>query len=58
MGDDIVYWTKLNAPSVSVADSDLVFVGYGVVAPEYGPDDYANVDVTGKTGVMLIYNHV
>ena len=54
MGDDIVYWTKLNQPSVSVASSDLVFVGYGVVAPEYGWDDYANVDVTGKTVVMLV----
>jgi len=54
MGDDIVYWTKLNQPSVSVASSDLVFVGYGVVAPEYGWDDYADVDVTGKTVVMLV----
>lgn len=54
MGDDIVYWTKLNQPDVSVADSDLVFVGYGVVAPEYGWDDYAGVDVTGKTVVMLV----
>jgi len=35
-------------------DSDLVFVGYGVVAPEYGWDDYKGVDVRGKTIVMLI----
>lgn len=54
MGDDIVYWTKLNQPEVSVASSDLVFVGYGVVAPEYGWNDYAGVDVTGKTVVMLV----
>src|SRR5207248_5984018 len=31
-----------------------VFVGYGVVAPEYGWDDYKDVDVRGKTLVMLV----
>lgn len=41
-------------PQVSVANSDLVFVGYGVVAPEYDWDDYKDVDVTGKTIVMLV----
>ena len=35
-------------------DSDVVFVGYGVVAPEYGWDDYKGLDVKGKTVVMLI----
>ena len=35
-------------------DSDVVFVGYGVVAPEYGWDDYKGVDVKGKTVVMLV----
>jgi len=39
---------------VSVAASDMVFVGYGTVAPEYGWDDYKGVDVRGKTLVMLI----
>jgi len=34
--------------------SDLVFVGYGVVAPEYGWDDYKGIDVKGKTLVMLV----
>lgn len=37
-----------------VENSDMVFVGYGVVAPEYGWDDYKGVDVRGKTIVMLI----
>ena len=37
-----------------VEDSEIVFVGYGVVAPEYGWDDYKGVDVRGKTIVMLI----
>ena len=33
---------------------DIVFVGYGVVAPEYGWDDYKDVDVKGKTILMLV----
>ena len=41
-------------PTVSAKDTDVVFVGYGVVAPEYGWDDYKGVDVKGKTVVMLI----
>ena len=35
-------------------DADMVFVGYGVVAPEYGWDDYKGVDVRGKTLIMLV----
>ena len=41
-------------PKTEVKDSDVVFVGYGVVAPEYDWDDYKGVDVKGKTIVMLI----
>ncbi len=41
-------------PQVAVNDTDVVFVGYGVVAPEYGWDDYKGLDVRGKTVVMLI----
>jgi Zn-dependent M28 family amino/carboxypeptidase len=41
-------------PEVKVENSDMVFVGYGVVAPEYGWDDYKGVDVKGKTIVMLV----
>jgi Zn-dependent M28 family amino/carboxypeptidase len=39
---------------VSVADSDVVFVGYGIQAPEFQWDDYKGIDLTGKTVVMLI----
>jgi Zn-dependent M28 family amino/carboxypeptidase len=35
-------------------DTDVVFVGYGVVAPEYNWDDYKGVDVRGKTVIMLV----
>jgi Zn-dependent M28 family amino/carboxypeptidase len=52
--DDIVAWTKHVADSASILDSDLIFVGYGVVAPEYEWDDYKGVDLKGKTIVMLV----
>jgi Zn-dependent M28 family amino/carboxypeptidase len=39
---------------VDVKNSEIVFVGYGVVAPEYGWDDYKDVDVKGKTILMLV----
>jgi Zn-dependent M28 family amino/carboxypeptidase len=39
---------------VDVKASDIVFVGYGVSAPEYGWDDYKGVDVKGKTVLMLV----
>ena len=51
---DIAAWTIRPVPEVNVQNSDVVFVGYGVVAPEYGWDDYKGVDVRGKTIVMLI----
>lgn len=51
---DYVVRTRYAVPSVSVDNSELVFVGYGVVAPEYDWNDYKDVDVTGKTIVMLV----
>ena len=51
---DYVAVCRRTVPEVKVENSDLVFVGYGVVAPEYGWDDYKGVDVKGKTIVMLI----
>ncbi|MGI8842574.1 MAG: M28 family metallopeptidase [Gemmatimonadaceae bacterium] len=38
----------------TVDNSEIVFVGYGVVAPEYDWDDYKGLDVTGKTIIMLV----
>lgn len=52
--DDFVAVSRRTVPTVAVAGSDIVFVGYGVVAPEYGWDDYKDVDVTGKTVLMLV----
>lgn len=51
---DMVASSKREQDSVSLENSELVFVGYGVNAPEYGWNDYEGVDVEGKTVVMLI----
>ena len=53
-GDDYMAWTKRLAPSVDLAPSEMVFVGYGIVAPEHDWDDYDGLDVAGKTVVMLV----
>ena len=52
--DDYIANSRHNRDETKVDNSDVVFVGYGVVAPEYGWDDYKGVDVHGKTILMLI----
>jgi Zn-dependent M28 family amino/carboxypeptidase len=52
--DDFVASSARLEPEIKIDNSDLVFVGYGIVAPEYGWDDYKDVDVSGKTILMLI----
>ena len=52
--DDYVASSARLKPEIKVDNSDIVFVGYGIVAPEYGWDDYKDVDVHGKTILMLI----
>ncbi|HCE24075.1 MAG TPA: peptidase M28, partial [Hyphomonas sp.] len=53
--EDVVFWTKRqNANELSFDPTDVVFVGYGSVAPEYDWNDYADQDFTGKTVVMLV----
>ena len=53
-GDQVVAWTKQVVEAALVINSEMVFVGYGIVAPEYDWDDYKDVDVRGKTLVMLV----
>ncbi len=53
-GSEVVFWSKRNKGEQIIRSSDLVFVGYGIVAPEYKWNDYAGVDVKGKTVVMLV----
>ena len=52
--NDFVAVSRRMAEEVKVENSDVVFVGYGVVAPEYGWDDYKGLDVRGKTLIMLV----
>jgi Zn-dependent M28 family amino/carboxypeptidase len=52
--DDYIANSRHNRAETKVDNSDIVFVGYGVVAPEYGWDDYKGVDVKGKTILMLV----
>jgi Zn-dependent M28 family amino/carboxypeptidase len=53
-GNDIVVSTARPQATVSLTDSPLVFAGYGIVAPEYQWNDYAGLDVKGKTVVVLV----
>ncbi len=52
--DDFVAWTKHVADTAELKDSGMVFVGYGVQAPEFSWDDYKGIDLKGKTLVMLV----
>lgn len=52
--DEMMVWTPRVVEQVSLDSSDMVFVGYGVVAPEFDWDDYADLDVEGKTVVMFV----
>jgi Zn-dependent M28 family amino/carboxypeptidase len=52
--DDVVAWSRHVAPAASIAGSDVLFAGYGVEAPEYNWNDFKDVDVKGKTIVVLI----
>lgn len=53
-GTDVVLWTKRQQPKAEFRGADLVYVGYGVRAPAWGWDDYAGLDVRGKTVVVEI----
>jgi Zn-dependent M28 family amino/carboxypeptidase len=52
--DDFVASSARLQPEIKIDKADVIFVGYGVVAPEYGWNDYKDVDVRGKTLLMLI----
>jgi Zn-dependent M28 family amino/carboxypeptidase len=52
--DDVVAWTRRVANTSSIENSELIFAGYGVTAPEFNWDDFKNVDVTGKTILVLV----
>lgn len=53
-GEEFMAWTKRVIDRAELKASELVFAGYGIVAPEYGWDDYEGLDVEGKTVVVLV----
>lgn len=53
-GSDWVGVSYRESERVDLADSELVFVGYGIVAPERGWNDYAGLDMRGKTALILV----
>jgi len=53
-GPDQVIWTRRQVNEALLDNSELVFVGYGIVAPERDWNDYEGIDVTGKTVVILV----
>jgi len=52
--DDIVLWTLRAEKRLKVSNADIIFVGFGIVAPEYGWNDYAGIDVKDKVVVCLV----
>ena len=53
MGQDLALLASVEGPSVSL-DAEVVFVGHGIVAPEFRWDDYAGLDVTGKVVMAMV----
>ena len=53
--DDFIASAGQQKPSISIKDTEIVFVGYGVVAPEFNWNDFKDVDVKGK--ILLVMNH-
>jgi len=52
--DDYIIWTDKTDSSISLNNAELVFAGYGVVAPEYNWNDYAGLDVKGKVVMVMV----
>jgi len=52
--DEMVAWTKHVEDTASITNSEMIFAGYGVEAPEFNWDDFKGVDVKGKTIVVLV----
>jgi Zn-dependent M28 family amino/carboxypeptidase len=52
--DEVVAWTRRPVPLSTLENAGMVFAGYGIVAPEYGWDDYAGLDVRGKLVLALV----
>ena len=54
--DDYAIWTQRTEPTVSLNKDELVFAGFGIVAPELGWNDYAGLDVKGKVVLVMVHD--
>jgi Zn-dependent M28 family amino/carboxypeptidase len=52
--DDYVIWTENTDPLISLSSDEVVFAGFGIVAPEYNWNDYAGSDVRGKVVLVMV----
>lgn len=52
--EDYIIWTEKTDPTITLQNDELVFAGYGVVAPEYNWNDYAGLDVKGKVVMVMV----
>jgi Zn-dependent M28 family amino/carboxypeptidase len=52
--DEVVAWTRRVADTASIEGSEVIFAGYGVNAPEFNWNDFKDVDVKGKTIIVLV----
>lgn len=52
--DEVVLGSRRVQPTIEVKDSEVVFAGFGIVAPEFNWNDYEGLDVKGKTVVVLV----
>jgi Zn-dependent M28 family amino/carboxypeptidase len=52
--DDYVIWTENTDPVISLSSDEVVFAGFGIVAPEYNWNDYAGCDVKGKVVLVMV----
>jgi Peptidase family M28/PA domain len=52
-GGNFVAFSGVQKPAAKIEDAEIVFVGYGIVAPEYRWDDYKDADLTGKVLLMM-----
>jgi Zn-dependent M28 family amino/carboxypeptidase len=52
--EDFVLWTEQTTEAIDLKDADIVFAGFGVIAPEYNWNDYEGIDVKGKIVLVLV----
>lgn len=53
-GRDVVLWSEVIGGEIALEDSEVVFAGYGIVAPEFEWNDYEGLDVRGKTVLVMV----